>query len=148
RPGTRRPHPFMTLSHATPLRALRWLPLALLACVLAWSAVTGRTPLPSAHATYVSVTSIVDAVLFMALAGCLPAAVDIGDLVPGSDPWKTAQDNGGGTCAVEFGTTTHAPGTTLTMLEDPAAPAAPTDAMKCVGGACAGDSLSDFSGPA
>jgi hypothetical protein len=33
------------------------------------------------------------------------------------------------------------------MLEDPAAPASPADAMKCVGGSCGTDSLTDFEGP-
>lgn len=126
-----------------------WLPfLALVAIVLA-SAVLGRGLVPQATgATVVEVTGSIPADIFIDPSNCSASAVAIGDLVPGTDPWKTAQDQGGQTCSVDFGTTNHTPGTTLSMLEDPAAPASPADAMKCVAGGCGGNSIADYSGGA
>lgn len=122
-----------------------WLPLALLvgACLLSW--VSGRGPVPAADgATYVGVTGSIPADIYLDATNCTAAAVAIGDLVPGTDPWKTAQDQGGQACSLDFGTTNHLAGTTLSMYEDPAAPAAPTDAMKCVSGGCSGNALADY----
>lgn len=126
------------------LRRLRWLPAALLVALLALSFFSGRGIVPGAPASTIDITGSVDADIYIDATNCTPAAVAIGDLVPGTDPWKTAQDQGGQACSVDFGTTNHLAGTTLSMLEDPAAPASPADAMKCVGGSCAGDALADY----
>jgi hypothetical protein len=129
--------------------ALAWLPLALLVAVIAVSALDGRAPVPLAQgASVVPVTGTVAEDISIDTAACLPASVVIGDIVPGVDPWKTAQDNGGGICEVEFGSTNVTQGVNLDVLEDPGAPAAPTDAMKCVGPGCGGDSLADYDGGA
>lgn len=122
-----------------------WLPLVALCALVLASAVLGRGLLPSADAaSVVPVTGSIAADIFVDATNCTPAAVNIGDLVPGTDPWKTAQDQGAATCSIDFGTTNHAAGTTLSMLEDPAAPPAPADAMKCTVGACTGDALTDY----
>lgn len=129
--------------------ALAWLPLVAILVVVGHSWAHARGPVPSASgASYIGVTGAVAADIFVDASGCTPAAVDIGDLVPGTDPWKTARDEGGQACAVEFGTTNNLTGTTLSMLEDPAAPAAPADAMKCVGAGCTGSSISDYANSA
>lgn len=127
------------------VRALVWLPLALVAAVLAASLLSGRAPVPFAEgASVVPVTGSVAADVSIDASACLPASVVIGDIVPGTDPWKTAQDNGGGTCVIAFGSTNVTQGVNLDVLEDPGAPATPTDAMKCVGAGCGGDSLTDY----
>jgi hypothetical protein len=124
-----------------------WAPLALIVAILTASWMSGHSPVRSAAASSVNIDGSVAADVFIDASGCTALAVNIGELVPG-DPWKTAQDEGAALCAIDFGSSNHAAGTDLTMFEDPAAPAAPTDAMKCVGGSCTGDSLSDFSGGA
>jgi hypothetical protein len=121
-----------------------WVPLALLAAIVVVSIVTGRAPVPRASATTLDITGSVNADIYIDATNCTPASVAIGDLVAGTDPWKTAQDQGGQACSIDFGTTNHLAGTTLSMLEDPSAPASPTDAMKCVAGGCTGDALADY----
>lgn len=128
-------------------RAAPWLPLALLLGLLAYGIGTGRGPTPDASgASVVTVTGSVNATVSINATACSPASVAIGDIIPGTDPWKTAQDNGGGTCAITFGTSSASAGVNLDVLEDPGAPASPTNAMKCTIGGCSGDSLTDFSG--
>jgi hypothetical protein len=128
-------------------RAAPWLPLALLLGLLAYGLGTGRGPTPEASgASVVTVTGSVAADVSIDATACAPASVAIGDIIPGTDPWKTAQDNGGGTCAITFGTTNVTQGVNLDVLEDPGAPASPTDAMKCTIGGCSGDALADYSG--
>jgi len=127
---------------------LSWIPLAILVVLLAASVVLGRGTLASpADATTVNVTGSITTSVFLDASGCTPTAVAIGELVPGTDPWKTAQDTGGQACTLSFGTAGHAPGTTLSMFEDPGAPVAPTAAMKCVSGGCAGHALNDYGNP-
>lgn len=138
---TTRPH--------TP-RFLVWLPLAVLLVVIAVSLFTGRAPATGMAnaASSIPVTGVVASDLYLDATGCSAASVAIGELIV-ADPWKTAQDaSGGAVCSVDFGTTNHPAGTTLTMLEDPAAPAAPAAAMKCTTPDCTGSSISDFDGPA
>ncbi len=130
-----------------PRRALVWLPLAFLVLVVAISFVSGRGVVPTGSAASVGVQASVPADIFVDATNCASAALAIGDLVQGTDPWKTAQDESGQVCAINFGTTNNTSGTTLAMLEDPAAPATPADAMKCVGGSCGTDSLSDYASP-
>lgn len=131
----------------TASRALWWIPLALLVAALAVSWATGRGPVPNADATVVSVTGTVDSEVYLDATGCAPASVAIGELVAGTDGWKTAQDVSGQSCSIAFGTTHHAPGTDLKVLEDPAAVSPPTAAMKCVAG-CIGSALDDYDAPA
>lgn len=128
---------------------LSWLPLAAIAVLLCTSVLLGRTLMPFADAaTVVPVTGSIANDIFLDGTGCTAAAMVIGDVVPGTDPWKTAQDQGGQTCSIDFGTTNYAPGTTLSMLEDPGAPASPANAMKCAAGGCTGSSLGDYDNPA
>ncbi|MCW2962062.1 MAG: hypothetical protein JWM90_2449 [Thermoleophilia bacterium] len=131
-------------------RLLAWLPLAALLVVIAASLVTGRAPsIGSANAaSSIPVEGEITSDLYLDATGCSAASVAIGELVV-ADPWKTAQDtSGGATCSLDFGTSNHMAGTTLTMLEDPAAPVAPAAAMKCITPDCLGSSISDFDGPA
>lgn len=129
-------------------RLLAWLPFAILVAVLTWSGATGAAPAPSAGAaSYIGVRGAVTTDIFLDATNCTAASVAIGDLVPG-DPWKTAQDQGGATCAVDFGTTNNVNGTSLSMLEDPAAPPVPAHAMKCTVGGCSGSSIADYDNPA
>lgn len=128
-------------------RGLAWLPLAATIAVLVVSLMSGRGAVPTGEAAVVGVSATAPADIFLDATNCTATALSIGDLIPGTDPWKTAQDAGGQVCAIDFGTTNNVDGTTLAMLEDPAAPASPTDAMKCVGGTCGTDSLADFEGP-
>lgn len=100
---------------------------------------------PSMAASTVDVDGSVAADVSIDTSACLPASVAIGDIIPGTDPWKTAQDAGGGVCSIRFGTTNVLQGVNLDVLEDPAAPIAPADAMKCVGGGCTGNALADYS---
>ena len=131
-----------------PAAGAAWLPLAAVVVLVVASLVTGHSPAPSADgATVVNVTGSVAADISIDASGCTPASVAIGEILPGTDPWKTAQDNGGGTCAIAFGSTNVTQGVNLDVLEDPGAPATPTDAMKCTGGGCTGDSLTDYAGP-
>ncbi len=126
--------------------AVALVPLAFVVVLLAIALVTGRGPIPTASgASTVEVTGSVAADVSIDTAACLAPSVAIGELVPGSDPWKTAQDNGGGVCSIAFGTTNVSSGVNLTVLEDPAAPASPADAMKCVAASCTGSALDDFS---
>lgn len=135
----------MHVSHPPIRESLRWLPLAALSLLLAASMLAGRGSFAlDAGATAVPVSGSVSSTVFVDASACLPAAVAIGDLLP-SDPWKTAQDNGGQTCNLSFGSPSHAPGTTLTILEDPAAASSPAAAMKCVSGGCTGHALADYS---
>ena len=130
------------LTAIRPARTLAWLPLVAILVVCAVSLLTGRAPVSSADgASYVGVQATVPADLYLDATNCVPAAVAIGDLLPG-DPWKTAQDEGGQACAIDFGTTNNLTGTTLSMLEDPVAPAG--DAMKCVSANCAGGAVNDY----
>jgi hypothetical protein len=127
---------------------LAWLPLAATCAIVLASFVSGRALVSDGHAAAtVGVNASIAADIYLDASACQPAAVAIGDLVPGTDPWKTAQDQSGQACAIDFGTTNNSGGTTLSMLEDPGAPASPTDAMKCVGGGCGSDSIADFDGP-
>ena len=142
----------MSTAHLTSnpprvIRGLTWLPLAAIVFVLVVSLVSGRGPVPNGEAATVGVTASTPADIFLDATNCTAGALAIGDLIPGTDPWKTAQDAGGQVCAIDFGTTNNLAGTTLAMLEDPAAPASPTDAMKCVGGSCGTDSLTDYEAP-
>lgn len=128
--------------------ALTRLPIVLLLALLVWNMVTGHSPVDAAGAvTDVDVTGSNAAEVSIDTAACLPPAMAIGDIVPGTDPWKTAQDNGGSTCTIAFGTTNISQGVNLSVLEDPGAPPAPADAMKCTSASCAGDALGDFNGP-
>lgn len=135
---------------ATPARTrlhglAPWLPAIVLVTALLVSLVTGRALTRSADAaSTVGVQASAPADLYLDAAGCPAAAVNLGELVPGTDPWKTAQDEGGQVCSIDFGTTNNFPGTTLTMLEDPGAPATPTDAMKCVSATCTGSAIADY----
>ncbi len=140
----------LTSTTSTPRmsRGLAWLPLAAIIAVLVVSLVSGRGPVPSSEAATIGVSASAPADIFLDATNCTSGALAIGDLVPGTDPWKTAQDAGSQVCAIDFGTTNNVDGTTLAMLEDPAAPASPTDAMKCVGGTCGTDSLADYEGGA
>lgn len=133
-------------SHAPRYRAtLAWLPFALVLSVVVASCILGHSVVGSADAaTTVVVEGEVAAEIHIVTAGCSAASLDIGDLLPGVDPWKTAHDESGQACRIGFGTSNHHAGTTLTMLEDPGAPAAPADAMKCVGAGCAGDAIDDY----
>lgn len=139
----------LTSRIASPARrAAPWLPLALVLALIVASFVTGRGPVPSGHgAAYVGVNASLAADIYVDASGCSASAVAIGELLPG-DPWKTAQDQGGQACAIDFGTVNNTAGTTLTMLESPTAPATPTAAMKCVGPTCSGDSIADYEGTA
>jgi hypothetical protein len=131
-----------------PSRALAWLPLAGILVLVAASLLTGRAPLPVAHgAVVVNVTGSVATDISIDVSACLPPSLAIGDILPGVDPWKTAQANGGGTCAISFGTTNVTQGVNLDVLEDPGAPATPANALKCVGGGCSGGSLDDYDAP-
>lgn len=138
----------MQVSVTHTRRARTWLPLVALLALLALSVVTGRgTDVRGAHAATIAVTGSNPNYLFVDTSGCPASSVAIGELVPG-DPWKTAQDAGGGGCALDFGISNHVAGAELTILEDPAAAANPADAMKCVGGGCSGDAIGDFQGAA
>lgn len=134
----------MTVLAPSIRRNAAWIPLALLAAIVVLSVVTGRGPVPTAPATTLDITGSVNADIYLDATNCTPASVAIGDLVAGTDPWKTAQDQGGQACSIDFGTSNHLAGTTLSMLEDPSAPPAPADAMKCVAGSCTGDALADY----
>lgn len=138
----------LTSRIASPVRrAAPWLPLAVALALIVSSIVTGRGPVPTGHgASYVGVNASLAADIYIDASGCGASAVAIGELLPG-DPWKTAQDQGGQACAIAFGTVNNAAGTTLTMLEDPSARTSPAAAMKCVGGACSGDSIADYESP-
>ncbi len=130
------------IRHASP-----WVPLAIALALVIGSLVTGRGPeSPAAGATVVPVTGSNAAVVSIDTTGCTPGSTAIGELVPGTDPWKTAQDEGGATCSIDFGTTNGTLGANLDVLEDPSAPPSPAAAMKCTGGGCSGHAIADFSG--
>lgn len=125
-------------------QGIAWVPAVVLLATILWSFATGHGPVPTGQAATVGVNASLPADIYVDATNCAPASLAIGDLVPGTDPWKTSQDASGQTCAIDFGTTNNNAGTTLSMLEDPAAPASPTDAMKCVGGGCAAAALTDY----
>lgn len=137
----------MTMARIPHSRALTWLPLLAVLALLVASVATGRGPgVDSAvAASTINVDGEITTDIFVDATGCGATAVAIGQLVV-ADPWKTAQDEGSATCSIDFGTTNHAAGTSLTMLEDPAAPATPTDAMKCTSGDCTGSAMDDYEG--
>ncbi|MCW2927964.1 MAG: hypothetical protein JWM86_1932 [Thermoleophilia bacterium] len=117
--------------------SLVWLPLVVLVVLLAASATTARGIVPSAGAaSTIDVTGLVDELVYLDATGCsTPSSLALGDLVT-DDPWKrTAAD-----CSIMFGSSNSALGADLQVLEDPAAPAAPTDAMKCIVASCSGGS--------
>lgn len=121
------------------------MPLMVLMLLLAVSALTGRSLVPTAHAgTNIDITGTVADDVYVDTSGCGAAALAIGDLVPGTDGWKTAQDTSGQLCTLSFGSNTDPLGADLTIFEDPAAPASPTAAMKCVNPSCAGDAINDY----
>ena len=127
----------MTSLASPVLRSLAWVPLALIAAILAISALTAFGGVPTAGAVdTITVTGQVNKAVYMDASGCAGAsALDIGDLVPG-DPWKrTASD-----CAILFGSSNSALGADLTVFEDPGAPASPSGAMKCIVASCTGGS--------
>lgn len=129
-------------------QSMVWLPLSAIGVLVVVGLMTGRSPIAETWgASTVSVTGSVATDVSIDASACLPPSVAIGDIIPGTDPWKTAQDNGGGVCAISFGSINATAGVNLDVLEDPGAPASPTAAMKCVSG-CGGGSLSDFSGGA
>lgn len=120
---------------------LAWLPLVVVGLLLAHSAITATTGMPSAAAaaSTIDVTGLVDKYVYLDATGCsTPASLDLGDVVP-DDPWKRA----GSDCSILFGSSNSALGADLTMLEDPAAPASPPGAMKCVVASCSGSELDD-----
>ncbi len=134
-----------TVARLLPMPAgVAWVPAVLLLGMILFSFATGHGPVPTGQAATVGVQASLPANIYVDATNCAPASLAIGDLVPGTDPWKTAQDASGQTCSIDFGTTNNNAGTTLSMLEDPAAPASPTDAMKCVGGGCSTDALADY----
>jgi hypothetical protein len=133
----------LTLTAVRPSRGLAWLPLVAILAVCAISLATGRGPTPGASAAaVVGVQGAVPADIYLDATNCTAGSLSIGDILPG-DPWKTAQDEGGQLCAIDFGTTNNLPGTSLTMLEDPAAPPA-GDAMKCASASCGAGAIDDF----
>jgi hypothetical protein len=120
------------------------LPLALIVGCLMWSFLGGPRITDEAQAAAtVQVTGSVNAALFIDTTACGASSLVIGDLLAGTDGWKTAQDTGGQVCTLSFGTSNHAPGADLSILEDPAAPASPGSALKCVSG-CAGAAINDY----
>lgn len=123
-------------------RAVPWLPLAVIIALLTWSLLSGHGPVPTAQAATITVDGNVDSEIFIDASACTAIAVNIGELVPGTDGWKTAQDEGGQACSIDFGTPNYLPGTTLSILEDPAVAAGA--ALKCVASECAGASIADF----
>ena len=111
---------------------------------LAWSFALGHGLTQDARATTtVQVAGSIASDLFIDTSGCGAASLVIGDLVAGTDGWKTAQDNSAQTCTLAFGTANHLPGADLSILEDPAAPASPGSALKCVSG-CVGSAINDY----
>lgn len=130
-------------AHVEPRRSLLrttavWLPLVVLAVLLSASALSGRGIVTDAGAaTTIDVTGLVDELVYLDATGCsAPAALAIGDLVP-DDPWKRT----GADCAITFGSSNSALGADLQVLEDPGAPIAPADAMKCIVASCSGGSF-------
>lgn len=135
------------MDHACPTPRSRrplavWFPFAGIVAIVLLSFVTGRGPVTEGHAAQVGVNAELPADIFIDPTACTASAVNIGDLVPGTDPWKTAKDQGGQACDISFGTTNGTDGTTLSMLEDPANAAGA--AMKCGVGSCTGSSIGDF----
>lgn len=130
----------MTTSSAPRTRYLAWLPLAAVVALLLVGAITGGSGLPSAQAAdEITVTGLVDEYVYMDATGCSGASsLAIGDLVPG-DPWKRTTAD----CSILFGTSNSALGADLDVLEDPAAPATPPDAMKCQVASCGTSELDD-----
>lgn len=141
-------NPVPTTPTLSRTAVLQWLPALLITALIVLSLVSGRPLVATGSAAELGVSASVPAEIFIDATNCSAASLAIGDLVPGTDPWKTAKDSSGQVCAIDFGTTNNTSGTSLAMLEDPAAPASPAEAMKCVGSGCGNDSLADFSGSA
>lgn len=122
------------------------LPLVALVAALVLSLVTGRAPVSSAQAADIVVTGSLIGEVFLDTSACSAASGAIGDVLPGTDPWKTGQDASGQTCTLAFGSLDHAPGTNLILVDDPADSGVAGPALRCTTGACAGRSIADFSG--
>lgn len=119
---------------------LAWLPLAILMAALLHGAITGHGLLPRAQASTVMVTGEVAPEVHLDATGCAATSdLDIGNLIPG-DPFATTSTD----CVITFGIDNSTDGASLTVQEDPAAPAVPGDAMKCVDATCSGDALDDY----
>lgn len=130
---------------------IAWLPAAMLMVWLGFAMLTAHPMLPSAFgatgsAGDVEVTGDVLNTVYVDTTGCsTPASLALGDIVPG-DPFQLTTAS----CVVVFGATLVA-GADLTVLEDPAAPATPADAMKCQDATCGApgataDVLDDYQG--
>lgn len=129
--------------HAIVLASL---PLVALVTALVLSVATGRAPVTSAGAADIEVTGSLIGEVFLDTSACAPASGAIGDVLPGVDPWKTAQDATGTTCSLAFGSLDHYPGTNLIMIDDPATSGVGGPALRCTTGSCAGRSIGDYSG--
>lgn len=139
------PAPTDIVRRFTTIRALSCVPLAMMLAVLLMAAagapLVGQSSAAVTGST-ITVTGSVDAEIHLDASGCTSvAALDLDQIVP-DDPARETASN----CDVSFGTTNHLPGTDLTVQEDPAAPATPTDALKCIAASCTGDSVADYSG--
>lgn len=124
---------------------MSWVPLALLVGVLLLAAI-GRPVVPPSSAAVksstITVTGSVRAEVHLDATGCTSvAALDLDQIVP-DDPARETAAN----CNVTFGSTNNLAGTDLTVQEDPAAPATPAEALKCIAASCTGDSVADYSG--
>lgn len=129
------------------LTLLASLPLVALLAALVLGMATGRGTVASADAADIEVTGSLTGEVFLDTSACSAASGAIGDVLPGVDPWKTAQDASGQACTLSFGSLDHFPGTNLILVDDPATSGVAGPALRCSVGGCAGRSIADYSGP-
>lgn len=126
-----------------------WVPLCMLVLAVAISAVTGHALVPRADASTVLVQGDVGGGVYLDATQCGASAGQIGDVLLGTDAWRTAQDATSQVCKITFGAPGDLNGADLVLIDDPSAPGGNTgSALRCTTGACAGHSIADYTNAA
>lgn len=127
------------------LARFAWVPLFVILAVVAYTIATGHSAVERADAATVHVQgNVAGAGVYLDATECAPAAGAIGDVLLGTDAWRTAQDATSQVCKLTFGAPGNALGADLMIVDDPLAAGVADPALRCTVGACSGKSIADY----
>jgi len=125
----------------TPWHYAQWIPLVVVLALAMGSPLGLFSSLAGAASDSgsVQINGDVDKDVQLDGSACNAADLTLPSLTAGDPMVPTPSD-----CAITYSTNNSTAGASLTVQEDPAGGAG--DAMKCIAGGCAGDSLTDYAG--
>lgn len=127
------------------LARFAWVPLCVLLAAVAYTVATGHGVVDRANASNIIVTgSVAGTGMYVDATECIPSAGAIGDVLLGTDAWRTAKDASSQVCKLTFGAPGNPLGADLLFLDDPGAGGTGVPALRCTSGACAGQSIADY----